>query len=307
MLTEDFDLFTRMAALGSISQAAKEANLSVSVASSRLHRLEQSLGLRLFHRTIWQLHLTQEGAVLLQQGFPLLEQFNSLLGQFQPEPQQLSGTLKITCSEVFGNRILGPVFAAFANLHPTLTLDIEQTDQNLDLVSAGIDVAIRIGQLEDSSLIAKPLSLNRRILCASPSYIKQHGEPRSLEELSMLQCILQKYPKGVSQHWTFFQDQHSIKIPVSGQFHINSGEGVRQAALAGLGISNHSIWHVEDDLQSGRLIQVLPAIPVQSTAIYVVIPHRHFVPPKVQAFMQHLDDFFQHQYAWYVSPNLSKN
>ena len=306
MQTEDFYLFSRMAILGSISQAANEANISVSVASARLMRLEQHLKVRLFHRTTRQLHLTQEGAMLLEQGYPLLQQFNSLLNQLNTQPLVLYGTLKITCSEVFGNRILSHAFAAFAQRHPHLTLDIEQTDQNLDLISSGIDLAIRIGQLESSSLIAKPLSLNKRILCASPSYIAQAGEPKTLDDLSRHNCILQKYPKGLMQTWNFVQEQQVIQIPVSGHYQINSGEGVRQAALAGLGISNHSVWHVDDDLQSGRLIQILPNLQVQSTAIYAVIPHRNFVPAKVQALIQHLEQYFQHDFPWFISPNLAK-
>ena len=305
MQTDDFDLFIRMALLGSISQAAKEANISVSVASARLMRLEQSLAIRLFHRTTRQLHLTQEGALLLEHGQPLLVQFNSLLQQLNTPPQMLHGTLKITCSEVFGNRILSHVFAEFAKCHPNLILDVEQTDQNLNLITAGFDLAIRIGQLDDSSLIAKPLSLNKRILCASPRYIAQAGEPQKLEDLAQHKCILQKYPKGVMQTWTFIQDQQLIQIPVSGQYQTNSGEGIRQAALAGLGISNHSVWHVENDLQSGQLIQILPHIQVQSTAVYAVIPHRNFVPAKVHAFIQHLEQYFQNKYKWFISPGLS--
>ena len=168
MNTSDFQFFVRVAALGSISQAAKEAHLSVSVASQKIQRLEQDLQLRLFHRSTRKLHLTTEGECLLKQGQPLLAEFWQLHESLCQGKHELTGRLNITAPSSFGNHVLIHALADFQKQHPQLQLCIDLNDQNVDLVATGMDAAIRIGTLKDSSLITKPLSANPRLLCAAP-------------------------------------------------------------------------------------------------------------------------------------------
>ncbi|MCH7296827.1 LysR family transcriptional regulator [Acinetobacter higginsii] len=294
MNTEDFQFFIRVADLGSISKAAQDANISVSVASQKLQRLEQNLQLRLFHRTTRKLTLTEEGRALLEHGRHWIADFIHLQESLKLKDQPLTGTLRITTSATFGTKVLMPVIAEFALLHPELKIHLDLNDQNIDLIQQGMDLAIRIGQLKSSSLIAKRLSTNQRLLCASPTYLQQYGVPTTLSDLKLHRCILQQHGHGLTDQWHLINAEGQVEqVHVEGYFATNSGEGVRQAALAGLGISNHSIWHVAEDLASGRLVQVLPDYPVETTAIYAVFPHRELIAPKVQRFLDYLIDYFE--------------
>ncbi|WP_336042709.1 LysR family transcriptional regulator [Acinetobacter dispersus] len=294
MNTEDFQFFIRVADLGSISKAAQNTNISVSVASQKLQRLEQNLQLRLFHRTTRKLTLTDEGRVLLEHGRHWIADFIHLQESLKLKDRPLTGTLRITTSATFGTKVLMPVIAEFALLHPELKIHLDLNDQNIDLIQQGMDLAIRIGQLKSSSLIAKRLSTNQRLLCASPAYLQQYGVPTTLSDLKLHRCILQQHGQGLTDQWHLINAEGQVEqVHVEGYFATNSGEGVRQAALAGLGISNHSIWHVAEDLASGRLVQVLPDYPVETTAIYAVFPHRELIAPKVQRFLDYLIDYFQ--------------
>lgn len=294
MNTEDFQFFIRVADLGSISKAAQDTNISVSVASQKLQRLEQNLQLRLFHRTTRKLTLTDEGRVLLEHGRHWIADFIHLQESLKLKDRPLTGTLRITTSATFGTKVLMPVIAEFALLHPELKIHLDLNDQNIDLIQQGMDLAIRIGQLKSSSLIAKRLSTNQRLLCASPAYLQEYGVPTTLSDLKLHRCILQQHGHGLTDQWHLINAEGQVEqVHVEGYFATNSGEGVRQAALAGLGISNHSIWHVAEDLASGRLVQVLPNYPVETTAIYAVFPHRELIAPKVQRFLDYLVDYFQ--------------
>ncbi|MFV5513379.1 LysR family transcriptional regulator [Acinetobacter gerneri] len=300
MNTEDFQFFIRVADLGSITQAAKHDNISVSVASQRIQRLEQQLNIRLFHRTTRKLKLTNEGKILLTQGRTWIKQFLTLHESLIVQDQKLTGTLKLTASATFGMQVLTAVIADFSLLYPELKIHLDLNDQNQDLIENGIDLAIRIGKLQDSSLVAKRLTQNNRLLCASPAYLEQFGIPKSIQELQKHRCILQQHAQGLTDTWNFAQtDGSALSVAIEGYFISNSGEAIRQASLKGLGISNHSIWHVEQDLKTGKLIQVLEDFPIQSTAIYAVIADRNYVPAKVRIFLEYLENYFKNQYAWY--------
>ncbi|ENX44623.1 LysR family transcriptional regulator [Acinetobacter sp. NIPH 2100] len=294
MNTEDFQFFIRVADLGSISKAAQDSNISVSVASQKLQRLEQNLQLRLFHRTTRKLTLTEEGRALLEHGRHWIADFIHLQESLKLKDQALTGTLRMTTSATFGTKILMPVIAEFSHLHPELKIYLDLNDQNIDLIQHGIDLAIRIGQLKSSSLVARQLSPNPRLLCASPAYLQQYGVPKTLADLKLHRCILQQHGHGLTDQWQLINAEGKVEqIHVEGYFATNSGEGVRQAALAGLGISNHSIWHVADDLATGKLVQILSDYPVAATAIYAVFPHRELIAPKVQRFLDYLVNHFQ--------------
>lgn len=298
MNTEDFQFFIRVADLGSISKAAKAENISVSVASQKIQRLEHNLQLRLLHRTTRKLSLTDEGRTLLEHGRIWIDDFLNLHQQLKKPV--LSGTLRITTSATFGEKVLTPIIAQFSLLHPELKIYLDLSDQNIDLIQHSIDLAIRIGKLKNSSLIAKSLSPNQRLLCAAPAYLQKYGIPKNLSELAAHRCILQQHEHGLIDTWNFI-DQHgeTQQLNVSGYFISNSGEGIRQASLSGLGISNHSIWHVADDLKSGKLVQILPDHQVEPTTIYAVFPHRKFIPPKTHLFLEYLLGYFQQHYLWY--------
>lgn len=294
MNTNDFHFFVRVAKLGSISLAAKEADISVSVASQWVQRLEQNLKIRLFYRTTRRLSLTDEATVLLEQGLPLINQFQSITEHLSASKHALSGTLNVAASATFGTQVLTSVIAEFLKLHPDLKLILNLDDQNVDIIAQGIDVAIRIGHLQDSNLVASTIMPNPRLLCASPEYLEKFGRPKQLNELTQHQCIIQSHKQGLTHTWNFWdQNQQFHHIKVNGQFICNSGEAIRQAALASLGISNHSLWHVQHDLKNGHLEQVLPNFEVDASQIYALTPNRKLVPPKVQTFIVFLKEHFK--------------
>ena len=300
MNTADFQFFVRVAALGSISQAAKEAHVSVSVASQKIRRLEQDLQLRLFHRSTRKLHLTEAGKQLLEQGQPLLRQFWDVHEDLRQDKHGLTGRLNITAPSSFGNHVLMPVLADFQQQHPQLQLYVDLNDQNVDLIATGMDAAIRIGILKDSSLIAHFLSANPRLLCAAPAYVQQYGEPKTPADLAQHRCLLQQHEHGITNKWSFVTPSRKIvTVSVHGHFISNSGEAIRQACLHGVGIGNFSMWHVTDDLANGRLQTILPHDPIEASALYLLYPARTLLPLKVQRLSAWLQQYFQGQYPHY--------
>lgn len=285
----DIALFLRVLDQGSISAAARSLGLSVAVASQRLKRLEQALGVRLFHRTTRRLHPTSEGIVLAEQGRALVEDLDALAGGLRAAGAGIAGTLRLTMPSTFGRLYISPLLPEFLARHPKVRVSVDLSDLKVDLVNAGIDLAIRIGTLEDSSLVARKLADNRRVLCASPDYLRRHGTPKVPADLEHHQCLMLAGNRGPHDLWRLIDPAgNPVAVKVSGRIESNQGELLRDAAVAGLGITLHSTWHVMGDLRSGRLQVVLPDHPIAPSAIHAVMPQRRLVPPRVRAFVDFL-------------------
>lgn len=285
---DDLRLFFRVLDTGSISGAARSLDLSVAVASQRLKRLEASLGVRLLHRTTRRLHATPEGLALAEQGRAPFEDLEVLTGGLRKGGGSVAGTLRVTMSASFGKQYVSPLLPVFLAQHPALRVAVNLDDRVTDLVGSGFDLAIRIGALDDSSLVARRLASNRRVLCASPAYLARRGTPRTPADLSGHDGVLLVGRNGRQDVWTLAGPQGPVDVRMQGRFESNLGEVLRDAALADLGIALHSYWHVSDDLHSGRLVVVLPGYPVAETAIWAVMPQRRMVPPRVTAFVDFL-------------------
>jgi DNA-binding transcriptional LysR family regulator len=295
----DIALFLKVLDLGSISAAARHLDLSVAVASKRLQRLEQELGVRLLHRTTRQLQATAEGGALASQGRALVEDLQALTTGLRRSGTEISGTLRITTSPTFGNLYISPRIPEFLSLHPEVKLSIHFSDEVIDLVSGGFDMAIRIGSLEDSRLIARRLATNQRVLCASPAYLNKQGRPVTPAELQRHRCLVQIGAQGRPSSWRLKSPAgREITAPANSYLESNLGDSLRNAALAGLGIAMHSTWHVCDDLRAGRLEVVLPDYPVADTGIYAVMPQRRLVPARVRAFTDFLAEWFGETPPW---------
>lgn len=295
----DLALFLRVLDLGSISAAARSLDLSVAVASQRLKRLERDLGVRLLHRTTRQLHATPEGAALAEQGRALVEDLEALTGGLRQAATEVAGTLRLTASASFGRQYLSPLLPEFLARYPRVKVSVNLNDQLLDLVSSGFDMAIRIGALEDSSLVARKLAPNRRVICASPEYVRRHGMPNSPEELARHECLMLVGSQGRQDLWRLHDRAgREIAVRVSGRFESNLGELLRDAAVAGLGIAVHSTWHVNEDLRAKRLVPVMPDYGVAESGIYAVIPQRRLIPPRVRAFSDFLAERFGEHPPW---------
>ena len=286
---DDIALFLQVLDHGSISAAARHMDLSVAVASQRLKRLERDLGVRLLHRTTRRLHPTPEGLALAQEGRALVEELAQLGARLQQRGGEVSGTLRVTASASFGRQYISPLLPEFLAAHPKLRVSLHLDDRVADLVGAGYDLAVRIGQLDDSSLVSRQLATNARVLCASPDYLRQRGEPQTPADLVGHDCVLLTGRDGRQDLWRLTgTDGAPVEVRVRGRVESNYGEALRDAALAGLGIAMHSTWHVHRDLREGRLRVVLPDYPVPAGGIHAVMPGRTLVPLRVRAFVDFL-------------------
>jgi DNA-binding transcriptional LysR family regulator len=296
---DDLALFLRVLDSGSISAAARSLDLSVAVASQRLQRLERGLGVRLLQRTTRRLHATPEGRLLAEQGRALVEDLDALTTDLRQSGGSVSGTLRMTLSAAFGRQYISPLLPEFLALHPRLRLFAHLSDELVDLVGSGYDLAIRIGALDDSRLIARRLASNRRLLCASPAYLARHGRPRTPADLAQHECVLLTGRNGRQDTWRLTDRRgHEHVVRVQGRFETTLGELVRDAVLAGQGIALHSHWHVHEELREGQLEVVLPEYTLPESAIWAVTPQRRLVPPRVRAFVDFIIERLSEAPPW---------
>ncbi|MCG7879194.1 MAG: LysR substrate-binding domain-containing protein [Candidatus Thiodiazotropha taylori] len=286
MKIEDVMLFERIAALNSISAGGAACGLSATVSSDRLKRLEADLGCTLLNRTTRSLSLTDQGRRFLQHARDLLDQYEVArhsVGRMSDVP---AGLLRVTAPSLFGMKFLPEVLSSFLTDYPETRLNINLSDEILNYTAEGIDVAIRIGKLKDSTLVVRKLGDSQRVLCASPSYIRCNGMLSHPSDLEQHNCII-----FVGEHsWRLRNDQEDVRINVSGRFDTNSAEMATKAALDGLGIALRSLWDIAADLEAGRLVRVLPDYEVPSEmSIYAIYPPGRFVSPAAKAFVNMVD------------------
>lgn len=286
---DDIALFLQVLDSGSISAAARHLDISSAVASQRLQRLEAELGVRLLHRTTRRLHPTPEGQVLAQHGRPLIEELTVLTESIRQNHHEMSGLLRVTAPASFGDRHLLPLLPDFLAAHPQLQVKLHLDDRIVDLIDEGYDLAIRIGRLEDSSLVSRYLAENQRVLCAAPAYLARRGVPQEVEDLLQHDCLAQSGRNEMPRLWRLLDAGGNVHaIHVQSRFQSNFGDALRRAALAGLGIAQHSFWHIREDVQAGRLQIVLPQYRLPASGIYAVMPTRTLQPARVRVFVDYL-------------------
>lgn len=286
MELSDLAVFVEAVRAGSLAAASRRLGINSMAASRRLAALETELGIRLVHRTTRSLSPTVEGEAFLPHAQAMLEQQASGLAALRPTGAGVSGQLRATASAAFGRKVVAPMIAPFMRDNPELQVDLLLTDDQVDIVAQGIDVAIRIAKLRDNHLVARRLADNPRRLCASPGYLKASGTPAVLAALSDHACLL---ATGTS-HWTFSRNGKAVRQKVDGRFTANSIEALHQACRGGLGIAYLSSWNVEDDLRSGLLHEIrLEDAEPEPLAIWAVYPTARLVPAKVRAFVDALE------------------
>src|SRR5688500_10728153 len=280
-------VFAKVVAAGSLSAAARELGLSPAMVSRRLAGLEARLGVRLVNRTTRSLHLTDEGATYYESCARVLAEIdhaNASVSAGRHEPQ---GTLRVALPAAFGNQYVAPLVPQFAARYPAVQLSLSLSDRTVDLVDEGFDVAVRIAALADSSLSARKLAPNRRVVCASPEYLRRQGTPRTPEELAQHNCLIASALTGAWDYKT--PEGRSGRVRVSGRYVCDNWEVLREWALAGLGIALKSTWDVRRHLENGALVSLLPGYTFATdVAIYAVYPHRRHLPAKTRAFIEFL-------------------
>ncbi|MGG7516387.1 LysR family transcriptional regulator [Allorhizobium undicola] len=291
----DLEVFSRVIALGSMTLAGRELGLSPAVISKRIKRLEERLGVRLLQRTTRQISLTEAGQGFYERVATLLSGLEEAEAYASGRSTKVSGTLRVSAPTSFARVHIAPHLRAFMEAHPQLSLNLSLSDDLVDLIGGGFDVAIRIAIPRDSSLVARKLAPVRRLLCATPGYLQCHGVPQCLDDLKRHQCI----PPHNQESWRLIGPQGPVSFKPEAMLHTNSSEVVRAAVLSGLGIGLRSTWDVGEDLKSGRLVQVLPDYEgPKDLCLSAVYPSRRFLAAKIRLFIDYLAELYGPEPYW---------
>ena len=292
MFLDDLTLFLRIVEKGGMAAAGRDLGLSRATVSERLAALEQYYGTRLLTRTTRALHLTDEGRALVDGARRILAEAGETHDRIRKGAETLAGMVRVSASSDMGRNRISTVIDMFLEQHPSVSVDLTFSDGYVDLVGHGIDIAVRLGTLPDSSMRARLVARNRRIVCAAPAYLDRRGRPQRPEDLTEHDCITMRFGREADNRWTFVVDGQAMSVMVSGQRIANDGGYVRSAAIAGYGIALKSIWDVADDLASGRLVRLLAPFTPPPTGIHLVYPQGAIQPRRVRALMDHLAGWF---------------
>ncbi|CAM5764031.1 LysR family transcriptional regulator [Labrys miyagiensis] len=273
----DMLVFVRVVAAGSLSGAARDLRLSLAVVSRRLAGLEERLGVRLANRTTRTLALTEEGARFHARCTRILAEIADAEMEATGGRDTAVGLLRVTSTFAFGTRWLAPLLREFHAEHPGLHVHLDTTDSVENIVEGGYDLAVRFGTLADSSLVARRLAPNVRVICASPAYLDRRGRPNAIEELVDHDCIT--YGDPPLDHWTFAD---GTVVHVAGPFSTNNGQLAHRWALEGAGLALKSVWDIGADVAAGRLEILLPRFRLPAAPIHAVFPHSRLTAAKVR-------------------------
>jgi DNA-binding transcriptional LysR family regulator len=292
-------VFLQVVESGSFTIAADRLGMTKSGVAKSISRLEATLGVRLFNRTTRRLSLTDEGIAYAEGCSKARGEMEAVQHRLSTHQEQPVGKLRVNLPVVFGRRWVLPALFEIADAYPALELDISLTDRPADLLEERYDLAIRIGPLEDSTvLVAKPLGVQRAVLCAHPDYLKKHGRPRVVEDLKHHQCIT--FGGGTQARTWYFIDEAGHRHPfyAQGRVGINHSEAILDAALNGEGIALLADWLVSETLQEKRLVEVLPDVGKEGFPIHALWPQSNQLSRKVRVVVDLLAERFLPQAPW---------
>lgn len=292
--------FVRVAELGSYTRAAESLDLSRTRISRQVMALEESLGARLIQRTTRRLHLTEAGERYLLRAQSILQALDEAAAEVGQGNSDVRGRLRVNGPMSFGTRYLAPLVAQFMQSHPALEVRLDLNDRRVDLLEEGYDVAIRIGSLPDSSLVARRLTRCRLLFCASPEYLACYGQPRHINALTEHRCL--RYRSGQnSADWQFA----SQSLAVDGPLESNNGDVLTHAAEAGLGIAQQPSFLVTESIANGRLVPILTQEPAVLLDVHALYPARRYLPTKVERFIDLLAQAWGDPPVWEQNIGLS--
>jgi DNA-binding transcriptional LysR family regulator len=283
----EMHLFVLAIKHGGFSSAARALNISPSAVSKMISRLEERLSVRLINRTTRTLSLTEAGHSFYQRCNEILQELDDAESELTVFGQRPKGKLKINCSPGFGKHQLLPLLPSFYELYPDLTIELQLTGQSIDLVSEGVDLAIRLGQLTDTSLVARQLGESPRIVCASPDYLKRYGIPQTPDELTEHNCLSLSTNDAFNQ-WRFRQNGHQHLISAQGNFTTDNVEALYDYACMGGGIVRLAGFMVQDAINREELIPLLSQYETDKQWVHMVYAHRKFLPVKIRVFVDFL-------------------
>lgn len=291
-------VFQRVAALGSLSAAARDLHMSQTMATKHMAALEGRLGTKLLHRTTRRLTLTEAGRTYLAACERILEDIADADEQASTAAAQVRGTLRLNVPVSFGIREIAPRLGAFAALHPALAIDLGLSDRHVDLLEEGWDLAIRIGTLKDSSMQARRLAPCRMMVCAAPTYLAAHGTPRRIADLKQHNCLRYTLSRATTaSRWVFGDGR--VSVPVHGTLQASNGDTLVAAAVAGLGIVYQPTFILADALRAGDLVPLaLDHAPIQLGGIFAVYPAERAPPAKIRAVIDYFAMAFAPEPPW---------
>jgi DNA-binding transcriptional LysR family regulator len=290
-------VFTAIAKSGSFSEAAKKLSISKAMASKHVKNLENSLGVRLFNRTTRKLNLTEVGNAYYEKVDVILSDIDETelsISQLNSEPK---GKLKIMAQPSFGAFHLSRALAVYLKKYPEVTTEIELSNRIPDLVEDGIDLAFHVGELDDSMFVARKIASARRVVCASPYYLKQNGVPMTPSELKGHNCLIYS-PRTAVQEWEFIDNNEQIKIKIDGDIQCNDGDALRVSAIQGCGIVQLPTYMVGLDIQSGRLNALLESYEPEKLPVYAMYHHRKYLSAKIQSFIDFMYELYLPEPYW---------
>ena len=283
---ENVRIFMRAVETGSFSAAGRKLRLSPSVVSYRIQLLEDHLNSRLLTRTTRSMSLTEAGRVFFDRCIEVVEAVEraeasvALEGGAAPR-----GNLHVTTPLGLGRRVIAPMLARYRTLQPHTEVRLRLSDHLLDLVQEGVDVAIRIARMEDSSFTLRKIADVRRLLCASPDYLAKRGAPAVPQDLAAHDCLLLRFPGSQQFRWTLDFRGEAVTIPIAGPLDADDGDVLTQWALDGLGIVLKPLFEVAPLIAEGRLVEVLPEAPPLPVTLGILYPSRRMLPPRTKSFI----------------------
>jgi DNA-binding transcriptional LysR family regulator len=282
---KQLETFIAVAARGSLSAAAKQEGVAAAIIGRRLDALEERLGVRLLIRTTRRISLTPEGTAFLEDCQRLIADLQNAEASVSLGGQSPTGHLRITAPAGFGRKHIAPLVPLYLQQYPDITITLDLSDRLVDIVNEGFDIAIRIGHLDDSSLIGVRLAENRRMVVASPLYLQRAGTPTHPSELTRHSCLTFGSAGNQARGWLFASDGQQQAVRVGGALECNDGAVLHAWALQGLGLAWRSEWEVNEDLHAQRLVSVLQNYAVHDNSIFAVFARRKHLALRVRSFI----------------------
>ena len=282
------EAFVMVVERGSFTEAANALGVSPSHISRRMSELEMQLDTALLYRTTRSIRLSEAGELYYQECRQLLEGFLRAEERITQQQEQPVGTLKMTCGTTFGERFIAPLLPAFLKRYPKLNVELQLSNLRNDLILDGYDLAVRLGTMKDSSLLARRLCDRKEYICASPEYLASHGSPHTLEELNQHNCL-----QGTHPTWLFMEKEQRREIRIEGNWRSNSGPAIVEAVTAGLGIAQLPDYYVEPLLKKGELVSLLDHYCYPLSGVWLVYPKARQQLPRVTLLCDYLIEHFK--------------
>ena len=285
-------IFIRVVELGNLSAAGRDQRVSPAVASHRIKELEKHLGVRLFNRTTRKLTPTEHGRIFYDGARKIIEAVNDAEMAVADISRNPKGSIHVMAPLGLGKRIISPLIPMFNDIYPEIVIRLRLTDRAADITDEGVDVAFRLGHIEDSNLRIRGIADCPRVLCAAPDYLEKFGTPQAIDDLinDKHRCLLLRFPGSKEYFWTLSTPEGTRKVEVSGPYDSDDGDVLTEWALAGRGIVNKPVFDVAAHLAAGTLVPVLDRFPPVTAKFACLFPHKRLQDPKVRLFIDFMSD-----------------